>query len=70
MDKLIIDHLTTVDCLLQMSHYWEPGKINKFSSFLQQCSRFRRSGPENFWKKYFLEIPQNSQENTCKRVSF
>ena len=70
MTKLIIDHLTTVDCLLQMSHYWEPGKIYKFSSFLQQCSRFRSSGPENFWGKDFLEIPPSSQENACKRVSF
>ena len=22
------------------------------------------------WKKVFLKIPQNSQENTCARVSF
>ena len=31
---------------------------------------FRSSSPEVFCKKVFLEILQNSQENTCARVSF
>ena len=30
----------------------------------------RSSRPEVFYKKVFLEISQNSQENTCARVSF
>ena len=30
----------------------------------------RSSRPEVFCKKVFLEISQNSQENTCARVSF
>ena len=30
---------------------------------------FRNSRPEVFCKKVFLEILQNSQENTCARVS-
>ena len=30
----------------------------------------RSSCPEVFVKKVFLEISQNSQENTCARVSF
>ena len=30
----------------------------------------RSSRPEVFCKKKFLEILQNSQENTCPRVSF
>ena len=30
----------------------------------------RSSRPEVFCKKGFLEISQNSQENTCARVSF
>ena len=33
-------------------------------------SHFRRSRPEVFCKKMFLEISHNSQENTCSRVSF
>ena len=32
--------------------------------------QIRCSRPEVFLKKEFLEIPQNSQENTCTRVSF
>ena len=31
---------------------------------------FRSSRPEVFYKKLFLEISQNSLENTCARVSF
>ena len=31
---------------------------------------YRSSRPEVFCKKVLLEIPQNSQENTCARVSF
>ena len=31
---------------------------------------FRNSSPEVSLKKLFLEISQNSQENTCARVSF
>ena len=30
----------------------------------------RSSRPEVFYKKVLLEISQNSQENTCARVSF
>ena len=30
----------------------------------------RSSRPEVFCKKVFLEMPQNSQENTCAKVSF
>ena len=30
----------------------------------------RSSHPDVFCKKVFLEISQNSQENTCARVSF
>ena len=32
--------------------------------------KFRSSRPEVFLKNLFLEISQNSQENTCARVSF
>ena len=32
-------------------------------------SFFRSSCPEAFCKKVFLEISQNSQENTCARIS-
>ena len=35
--------------------------------FLSTC---RNSRPEMFWKKLFLKILQNSQENTCARFSF
>ena len=31
---------------------------------------YRSSRPQVFCKKVFLEISQNSQENTCARVSF
>ena len=31
---------------------------------------YRSSRPELFCKKLFLEISQNSQENTCDRASF
>ena len=33
-------------------------------------TRYRSSLPEVFYKKVFLEISQNSKENTCARVSF
>ena len=33
-------------------------------------SRFRSSRPGRSVKKVFLKISQNSQENTCARVSF
>ena len=33
-------------------------------------THFRNSRPEVFCKKVFLEISQNSQENTCVSVSF
>ena len=33
-------------------------------------NRFRSSRPEVFCEKVFLEISQNSQGNTCARVSF
>ena len=36
-------------------------------SYMQ--SFFRSSCPEAFCKKVFLEISQNSQENTCARIS-
>ena len=32
--------------------------------------KYRRSRPEVFFKKMFLEISQNSQESTCARASF
>ena len=32
--------------------------------------KYRSSRAEVFFKKVFLEIAQNSQENTCARVSF
>ena len=35
-----------------------------------QITRSRSSRPEVFCKKVFLKISQNSQENTCARVSF
>ena len=31
---------------------------------------FKTSRSEVFWKKVFLEILKNLQENTCARVSF
>ena len=34
------------------------------------CVLFRSSRPKVFCKKVFLEILQNSQENTCARVCF
>ena len=36
--------------------------------FFKEC--FRSSFREMFSKKVFLEIPQNSQENTCATVPF
>ena len=37
---------------------------------LMLFSRYRSSRPEVFCKKVFLKFSQNSQENTCARVSF
>ena len=34
------------------------------------CVTYRSSRPEVFLKKVSLEISQNSQKNTCARVSF
>ena len=38
---------------------------------LKQCNIVRqKQPPEVFYKKKFLQISQNSLENTCTRVSF
>ena len=44
-------------------------KKRKFENTVRR-SDCRSSRPEVFCKKVFLEISQNSQENTCARVSF
>ena len=31
---------------------------------------FQKQAPEVFCKKVFLDIPQNSQENTCARTVY
>ena len=41
-----------------------------FNLYFFRCATYRRSHLEVFCKKVFLKIPQNSQENTCARVSF
>ena len=46
---------------LGLSHLNE----HKFNHNFNNCIN-----PEVLWKKEFLEISQNSQENTCARVSF
>ena len=43
-------------------------KMERASKFASK--KFRSSRPEVFCKKLPLEISQNSQENTCGRVSF
>ena len=35
-----------------------------------KITSYRSSRPEVFYKKDVLKISQNSQENTCARVSF
>ena len=37
---------------------------------MNPLSSYRNSRLEVFWKKVFLEILQNSQENNCARFSF
>ena len=44
--------------------------INKICNNSYVVYKFRSSHPDCFVKKMFLEISQNSQENTCVRVSF
>ena len=44
------------------------GIKNSFSANIS--TKFRSSRLEVFCKKVFIETPQNSQENTCARVSF
>ena len=47
-----------------------PKKQNYWLFFNNWFSTIRSSCPEVFCKKVFSEISQNSQENTCARVSF
>ena len=42
-------------------------KRKKFLTHILEC---RSTHPEVFCEKVFLEISQNSQRNTCARVSF
>ena len=50
------------------SSYYTKESFN--SLFESNCYKGRSSRPDVFCKKLFLEISQNSQENTCARVSF
>ena len=44
--------------------------IFNFFTFVAVFAIHRSSLPEVFYKKDFLEISQNSQENTCAKVFF
>ena len=45
-------------------------RFDKLLSLHRFMGYIRGSSPEVFYKNVFLEISQNSQENTCARVSF
>ena len=63
MNKYAFDELTIFNSL-ENEYYNEVAILMNISEFaeavVQRCSA----------KKVFLEISQNSQENTCARVSF
>ena len=63
MNKYAFDELTTFNSL-ENEYYNEVAILMNISEFaeavVQRCSA----------KKVFLEISQNSQENTCARVCF
>ena len=40
------------------------------NGLIWQIKNYRNSRPDVFSKKGFLKISQNSEENTCARVSF
>ena len=55
----------SLDCYLLFFHSKNPAQVMKNSFYLiQAVTRCV------LWKKVFLEISQNSQENTCARASF
>ena len=56
--------LSVVDCTFSKSN------VKSLRILLLWHVRVRSSRPEVFCKKAFLEISQNSQKNTCARVSF
>ena len=45
-------------------------KISNFENHMEPNILFRSSRAEVFWKKVFLKISQNSQENIFARVFF
>ena len=49
---------------------WTRIEITQAKKFKINGNICRSSRPEVFCKKVFLKISQNSQENTCTRVSF
>ena len=57
-----IDILVSCPRLLLMS-------TKKVKSYIRNCYSEAATGSV-IWEKVFLEITQNSQENTCARVSF
>ena len=63
MNKYAFDELTTFNSL-ENEYYNEVAILMNISEFaeavVQRCSA----------KKVFLEISQNSQENTCAKISF
>ena len=50
---------TSLESLKKFRQYYDYANLHKVGS----------SRPDVFWKKLFLEIFQNSQENACTRVS-
>ena len=60
--------------LLRWNKKYFPSFLNKINLSIQNKLfwkvKVRSSCPEVFCKKVFLEISQNSQENTCARVPF
>ena len=49
---------------------WLQSNVENVLERRTDCTIFRSSRPEVFCKKVFLEILQNSLENTCARASF
>ena len=66
MEDQFIKKLSNTEAELKKSVAYK--KTGSFLSLVHTSAGSSR--PEVFWKKVFLELSQNSQENTCAGASF
>ena len=66
INKMYLKLSPEITLLATIEHLFEGRYLSKFQLMFLYEAAIRGV----LWKKVFLEISQNSQENTCARVSF